>query len=655
MTLYRQLTLSIALLLVTGFLGSVIISTENLRTFLLTQLESHAQDTATSLGLSLSPPMQVRDMTIITSMVDAVFDRGYYQQIDITSLNGETLLSRSNQTGNRDVPAWFTELVDLQPPAAEALIMSGWQQAGKVHVASHTGHAYNELWSNTVDTFRLFLALAIVIIVTGLIAVNILLRPLRLLESQADAICNASYPLQKKLPRTRELRRVVTAMNRMSGKIGIIFAEQSALTESLRVQAYKDPVTGLGNRRYFDRQLETLLGSREEPSTGALLLLELHGLSEINLSAGYPAGDQYLQAAANLISKRIKRLDSCFAARISGAGYGIVAVGLDREGAESLAEDLCHELLQLHTDGLESNENIIVHIGVTLWKQQDVLHDLLAEADSSLRAAQSTGKNSWKHFTPSSGTQKPIYGSGHWRTILQHAINTENITLCTQPVFHTGSKSIILPHHEILLRIPDHAGNPITAGLFMPMAERFGLASDFDKLAVRKLLTHMESEHNTQPAYAINLSSGSLHNPVFIQWLCRRLESASENAGRILIEFPEYGALINIQDTRNLIERLDSLGCQCGIDHFGQGFHSFGYLRNIKVGYLKPDGSYTRDIDKDEDNQFLIRALTEAAHSVDIAVIAQAVETSAERDTLTAMYLDGIQGFLTGSPQPLQT
>lgn len=527
MTLYKQITLSIILLLFASFLGTVIISTENLRTFLLTQLASHAQDTATSLGLSLSPPMQIRDITVITAMIDAVFDRGDYQQINITALNGDTLLSRTNPAENKNIPDWFTQLVDLQPPTAEALIMSGWQQAGIIQVTSHPGNAYSELWSNTVDTSRLFLALAVVIVVIALIAVNFLLRPLRLVESQADAICNASYMLQTKLPRTRELRRVVTAMNRMSEKIGNIFAEQSTLTEKLREQSYKDPVTGLGNRRFFDRQLQTLMESHEESSTGALLLLELHALSGTNLSAGYTAGDQLLQRTADIINNRINHLDNCFAARISGAGYGIVAVGLDQDG------------------------------------------------------------------------------------------------------------------------------NLMTAGLFMPMAERFGLASDFDKLAVSKLLTHMESTHDTKAMYAFNLSTGSLQNPVFIQWLCSRLERAPESAKRILVEFPEYGALINIQDTRNLIERLGSLGCQCGIDHFGRGFSSFGYLRNIKVSYLKVDSSYTRNIDREEDNQFLMRALTETAHSVDIAVIAQAVETSAERDTLTCIHLDGIQGFLTGRPQPL--
>ena len=653
MTLYRQLTASIILLLLIAFLGTVIISTQNLRTFLLAQLETHAQDTATSLGLSLSTPLQAHDMTTITSMVDAVFDHGYYRQLDITTLNGDTLISRSNQTKNGKVPEWFTDIIDLQPPVTEALVMSGWQQVGKVQVSSHPGYAYGELWSNTVETLRWFLLLATVITVIGLIAVKILLRPLRLIESQADAICNATYPPQMELPRTRELQRVVMAMNRMSGKISSIFAEQSALTERLRKQAYEDPVTGLGNRRYLDRQLQTLLESREESSMGALLLLELHGLSEVNLSAGYQEGDQLLRCTARLISARIKNIDHCFAARLSGAGYGIVAAGMHKADAESLADELCHDLLRLRADGLAHGENI-GHIGIALWKRQDALHDLFAEADTALRAAQSSGINNWKRFIPSSATHVHGHGSGYWHKVLQQALDSESITLFTQPVTAIGNNSIARPHHEILLRIPNRDGNFTTASVFMPMAERTGLASDIDKLAISRLLEHMQAENDSPPVYAVNLSSSSLHNPVFMEWLCRRLQDAPACARRLCIEFPEYGALVDIQHTRNLVERLDALGCHCGIDHFGRGFYSFGYLRNIKVRYLKIDGSYTRGIDAEEDNQFLIQALTRTAHSVDIAVIAQAVETPAELDSLENMHLDGIQGFLNGIPQPLK-
>ncbi len=117
-TLYRQITLSIILLYLATFLATVIISTQNLRAFLLAQLESHAQDTATALGLSLSHPIQANDTTAITSMVNAVFDRGYFRQLDIVMLNGDTLLSRSRQAQTSKVPKWFTDIIDLQPPVA---------------------------------------------------------------------------------------------------------------------------------------------------------------------------------------------------------------------------------------------------------------------------------------------------------------------------------------------------------------------------------------------------------------------------------------------------------------------------------------------------------------------------------------------------------
>jgi diguanylate cyclase (GGDEF)-like protein len=653
MTLYRQIIISMISLFVLGFLGTVIITTGNLRTFLITQLEIHAQDTATSLGLSLSRPVQANDMTIVHSMVDAIYDRGYYQVIEVTSIDDMPLITRKHPDVTQNIPGWFINLVDLQAPTAEAMIMSGWTHAANVYVTSHPGNAYKELWSSTIGTFWLFLISASVILTLGLLAVHYLLRPLREVEIQADAICNRSYPVQEKLPRTRELRQVVMAMNRLSVKISEIFSEQSALTERLREQAFQDPVTGLGNRRYFDRQIENLVESREDSSHGALLLLEIRGLTDINESSGYVAGDQLLQRAADILGNATKSIDNCFAARISGAEYSIVAAGLDQGGAISLAEILSHDLLQLRIDGHTRSEDI-GHIGVALWKQGDTVYTLLSEADAALRTAQSSGQNTWQLYETAPADHTEIHGNEQWRLFLEQAINSGNISLMAQPVYGLDKETPELLHKEILLRIHDNKGQPVKAGSFMPMAERMGFASAIDKLAISNLLTYMAYETDKLSIYAINLSSSSIHNPVFVQWLCSQLHAAPASARRLLIEFSEYSALKNIQETRNLIARLEAHGCHCGIDHFGRGFYSFSYLRSIKIRYLKIDGSYIRGLDKEEDNRFFIKALTDTAHSIDIKVIAQTVETLEERDTLRAMKLDGIQGYLTGKPETLQ-
>jgi EAL domain-containing protein (putative c-di-GMP-specific phosphodiesterase class I) len=186
------------------------------------------------------------------------------------------------------------------------------------------------------------------------------------------------------------------------------------------------------------------------------------------------------------------------------------------------------------------------------------------------------------------------------------------------------------------------------------MAERTGLASRIDKLAIGKLMSHLASTAHDTTAYAVNLSSTSLHDSAFREWLYDKLQGSPALAKRLLIEFTEYGLLMNLESSGHFIDRLDALGCRCGIDHFGKGFSSFGYLHTMKVSYIKIDGSYIRDIDKEGDNRFFVKALSDAAHSIDIRVIAQSVETEAERNTVESMKLDGIQGFLSGRPEPLQ-
>ncbi|MGB5439889.1 MAG: EAL domain-containing protein, partial [Gammaproteobacteria bacterium] len=490
-----------------------------------------------------------------------------------------------------------------------------------------------------------------VTLILGLLAVRILLQPLRQVEMQADAICNQSYPVQKKLPRTRELKSVVMAMNRLSQKINSLFMDQAVLTERLREQAFRDPVTGLGNKRYFDRRLQAQLDSREDPVAGALLLIELRKLAEVNEKSGYPGGDQLLKRAGELVQSRIEELDNCFAARITGAGFGIALTAFDASTAEGLAGDLCHNLQQLHADGLAETDDIC-NVGIAIWKHGDSLNDLLTEANIALRAAQSLGHNSWQRYEPSAAEQVDIHDVADWGSFLREIIATANVSLFVQPVYSMDDSSHTLLHKEALLRIPDRDGKIITAGIFMPMAEHAGLASELDKLALSALLKHMESsDHSTD--YAVNLSSSSLAEPAFIEWLCKILGESPVLIQRLLIEFPEYAILRNIHNARTTIARLNEIGCRCGIDHFGRGFYSFGYLHSLKVTYLKVDSGYTRHIEQEEDNQFFIQALADTAHSIDIKVIAMAIETIEERDAMKGLKVDGIQGYLSGKPESL--
>jgi diguanylate cyclase (GGDEF)-like protein len=649
MTLYRQLILVIIALFSACLLVTVTISTGNLRGFLVKQFESHAQDTATSLGLSLSPYMQSRDAAVINAMVDAIFDRGYYKTITVNSVDGKPLIERSNPVTNMGVPAWFINYIDLKLPVAEAMVMSGWKPAATVVVASHPGYAYQELWKIGKDTFLLFFITAIAAIVLGMLAVYLLLQPLKRVEQQAEAICGKTFMVQKNLPHTRELRRVVEAMNRLAIKIDKIFTEQAALTERLRDQAYKDPVTGLGNRRYFEHRFRALLESREESSAGGVLLLELFRLGEVNMESGYQAGDILLQRTAELVQARLAGFRKGFSSRTSGAGFGIVVEDVTSGEAEALASSLSRDLMQLHVENLVEDRNI-ANIGMSMWKSGDPMSGVLAKADNALRSAQITGDNAWYRHEPSLDNQSPFPGTAQWHEHLKEVISTANASLCAQPVVEFSSTEYTLLHKEVFLRVPDENGNVMAAGVFMPMAEHTGLAIEVDKLAIGKLLDYLAANPADTSRYAINLTATSLHDRDLVEWLCNRIQADPDNGRRIVFELPEYGVLRNIQTTRNIVDRLSRLGCDCGIDRFGRGFNSFGYLRSVKVKYLKIDGGYTRSINREADNQFFVKSLADTAHSVDIRVFAESVESQEQLAAIRLLNVDGAQGYLLGRP-----
>jgi diguanylate cyclase (GGDEF)-like protein len=652
MTLYRQLVITTIALFTICFLASVTISTGNLREFLVEQLESHAQDTATSLGLSLSPFMRSNDTSVMNSMVDAVFDRGYYKSISVITIDGEVLIERRNPVTVMGVPAWFIDYIDLRVSTAEAMVMSGWKQAASVVVESHPGYAYQELWKNTVDTFWLFLITAITTTLLGMAAVYLLLKPLRRVEKQAEAICQRSFTIQGRLPRTRELRRVVEAMNNLTRRINNIFTEQSALSERLREQAYKDPVTGLGNRRYFNRQLQALMGAREKITGGAIIFVELNHLEQTNMSSGYQAGDLVLCRIAELVQAPLADSRNCFAARISGGGFGVVAGDFNNQQADALAASLSGDLLQLYTEKLVEYKDI-ANIGVTMWKSGDDLSGVLAEADMALRSARRIGENAWYRYELPAAERIQRLGASQWHDYLKPLVGSADAALHTQAVRKFARTGDELLHKEIFLRLPGISGEFMTAGVFMPMAERTGLALDMDKMIIDKLLGYLASSRDDSCLYAVNVTSTSLHDPAFVEWLCGRLEEDPDTGRRVIFEFPEFGVLRNIRAAGTVVDRLSALGCSCGIDHFGRGFTSFGYLRSLRVKYLKIDASYIRNINLEADNRFFIHALVDAAHSVDIGVIAEAVESEEELDELRLLNIDGVQGYLIGKPELL--
>jgi len=652
MTLYRQLIIFTLALFFLLFAGTWYAKLDSTRSFLANQLESHAQDTATSLGLSVSQHVIKNDMPAVESMINAVFDRGYYEIIRLVDAKEKVVMERVQNVKIENVPPWFIRWIPLKGPEASANVMSGWIQAGTIIVKSHPGYAYMTLWKDMVNTTLWFLACGLFVLIAGGFGLRFLLRPLVLVERQADALCRKEYEIQERVPWTKELRRVVEAMNRMTQKVKEMFEEQVAQAEGLRERSYHDTVTGLGNRRYFDTQITARLDRRDSVTKGILLLVKLNDLDKLNQLKGFQAGDEFLKRVTALLQEATKPYASCALARLAGGDFGIFLPDAPQWDAETIAGSLANQLSGLAAEQLAVTDNI-GYVGAATYETTTTLGRLLSEADLALTAARQAGPNGWIVRAITGETDKAPLGQKQWKDMLEKALQERRISLDAQPVVETTDRSHLL-HLEIFSRIIQEDGKFLSAGVFMPLAERLKLVSSIDRIVLEEVM-QLDSSRLAVGNIAVNVSPASLQDEAFRKWLQSALKNLPRTAPRIIFEFSEFSAVQNMNLVKDFSVIVREYGHAMGLDHYGQSFSNLGYLKSMRPDYVKIDRAYTGELkNEDSDSRFFIGSLCSVAHSIDIKVIAEGVETEQQVQILKELNLDAIQGYIVDKPKPIK-
>ena len=646
MTLVRQLVLIVSLTFAMVFVGTFVVTADNTRRFLVTQLESHAQDTATALGLSLSPPMASRDVLTMQSMVDAVFDRGYYREIVVVAQDRTPLVDRVNVVKVHGVPAWFIRWLPLPTPKASAHVMAGWQRGGTVHVASHPGYAYHELWANTMDTLRWSLGTLGFAVLLTVGALRILLRPLIAVEQQAAAISHSDFRKVEAIPRTRELRRVVLAMNSMSGKLEEVLTGLFSRIRQLRDQAYTDTLTGLGNARAFERDLHELVSRPEEHAFGACLLINLAGVEVANEVCGYGGGDELIRVSG----QRLEALQGerrGLTARLGGGMFALVLPDLDLEDGKAIAAEISSTLSSVSVGGLEPAG---ASVGLAFFQGRQSDAQMRSALEGAVREAQEAGPNRWHLFED----PEPRAGEGDlaetFEARLVEVIERGEVVLYFQPVVTADLVSTL--HHEVLARVPLARGDHelVPAGAFLAAVKRAGLALDFDRLVVRAGLEHLRRCADASIRLAINLSPAACRDETFATWLVEELRAAGHLAEQLSFEVSAYAAAEVPENLLILARRLHEVGAEVGLDHFGVGDLSLEYIRSLRIDYAKLDGAFIREIEANPNHRAFVEGCLDVGRGTDIRVIAERVETDAELAVLREIGIDGVQGYRIGRP-----
>lgn len=649
MTLYRQLLLFTLTLLFFLFTGTWATRLHSTRAFLQDQLASHAQDTATAMGLSLSTHMATMDVPAMEAMINAVFDRGYYQVIRLSDLAGRPLVNRCLQVRYQGVPAWFIRWLPLQSPAATATIMNGWRRTGTIYVQSHPGYAYRTLWETVVNTTLWFSLTAVLVALAGGLGLRFLLRPLKRVEQQALAVCQRSYQVQERLPRTRELRQVVLAMNRMTARIREIFADQARVAEMLRRKVYQDSLTGLGNRRYLRGQVTGSLAAGDGTVKGALLLVQINNLQELNREQGFQAGDELIRQVAAILRRQCHGTEKCGLARLTGGDFALFLPDSGRTEAEATARAIATDFTRLAAIQRDPARGI-GHVGGVVYNRAAGFADLLAAADTALSRARTEGANRAVVLPLSETGGNKSRGEQQWKEMLDRTLATRSVRLHLQPAIRCDDHRKVV-HREILARIVEPGGTILDAALFIPLAQRLQRISALDRMILEKVLELDGQEEDL----AVNLSPFSLGDREFRVWILEALRNRPAGVARICFEFAELGAVAHLELVREFGRQIRHLGHGLGIDHFGQGLTNFGYLRSLRPDYVKIDAAYTAELtERESDTFFFVCSLCSVAHSLDIEVMAEGVETEKQWRMVKELNMDAAKGFFIARPEPAE-
>lgn len=655
MSLHRQLVLMITGLLLALLAGIGYLSVHNSRNYLEYQMHHHAQDTATSLGLSLSRPLAEDDLALVQTMVDAIFDNGEFTEIVLRNPDGDVITSRRTSSPPHLVPMWFVNWLEINPMPGISEISENWRQVGEVRVYSDQNVAIRNLWQATRQTFWLFLMVGAVGWVLILMIVRTVLAPLRRLEKQAEAICNRDFSGQQPLPKTRELRRVVQAINRMTRQLKELFDEQVTQIEQVRNQAYVDPVTGLGNGRFFNAQLQARIDSAEDPFSGSLIRLEVQGMSEYNDHYGHDAGNLMMRRIGQQWKEALGVVDGHCVARVTGSRFAALLPHQTLGQTQSLVEQALRRIQRL--DGVDAGgSGVQLFVGFSVCKIGSDPKLLEAQAAAALARSLSYRNGHVEVYdeTAHGDAMMPgLAGVSDWEALLEQVIEQRQVVLHYQPVLSCHNHSVM--HYEALARVKVE-DRLVTAGLFIPLVERFDMVVRFDRMIVEQIIANLKEQlrHEQPVPVAINLSSYSVRDEGFERWLLETVSAYPQVAPFLIFEVPEITVRIAHGKLRRLAVGLQAQGAKMTIDHFGTTNSSFGYLSGLPLYSIKVDSSYIRDIEHNLDHQFFVQSLVRIAHSRQIRVTAEMVEQEPQWSLLKRFQLDGAQGYFLGQPESRQ-
>lgn len=644
MRLFNQLVLMLSLFTTIIITTIMVQNFKSATEFVQNQLYTDSVNTSHWLAMSLSMISNPADLAVMKSMIDAVFDSGYYEKIALVDTKGNVLYVRHNDVRVHDVPHWFVEAVTIKNETMSSDIVINWKRFGELQVYGHRGHAYQQLYSSLLDLINTFIWVVIAGFIVLYVLLSYSLSALNRIRNQAKAVIDNQFIIEKKLPFTVELRSVAIAMNAMVKKVKDIFDRENEILRQYHELLYKDTETKIHNRRYLTAKLPDYLHA-ETNSAGVYAMFSFDGLERFKKEYGYHIYTRFIIQFVDDVNFAFQKIHNTLVIRLNENDFIVIAPSAYLLNIGQLIE----KVMVKSSDNMNSLDEelkkyLILGCSIGNYTSNDTPKSLLSRADQAVTFAKCQ-ENFFTH-TDQTNEDNSIMGREEWRQELLDAIQESRILLAFQPVVEMVEGKMHVLHEEIWLRFKKKNGDILNTAYFLPIATTLGLADTLDRYMIEKVLKYLK-KNKTSNAIAINLNGDFVKDYSNREWLRKQLVALKQsNNTKLWFEISNSAVIHHLEAVQIIFSMIKTLGYRVGVDHFVLPEDGAEYLRIIRPDYIKANATYLYDILYDANTGKARGNFTNLVNSVGIEIVATNVEENVQMDDLKKMGISRFQGSI---------
>ncbi|WP_148052206.1 RNase E specificity factor CsrD [Atlantibacter hermannii] len=544
------------------------------------------------------------------------------------------------------------------PPAYRQLSSVERWRSETFPLLKNPGMAVRVTWSDpVVNYFRSMLTTAplsiaiifmVMMVMLGGRWIRRQLAGLELLETRASRILNGERGSRVRGSVHEWPTRASSAIDILLSDIQHANEQRTRMDRLIRAFAAQDSKTGLSNRLFFDNQLATLLEDQENVGThGVVMMIRLPDFDTLRDTWGKSEVEEYLFNLINMFSTFIMRYPGALLARYFRSDFAVLLPHRTLKEAEGIASQLLNALDALPPTRMLDSADML-HIGICTFRSGQTIESVIENAQLATRNAVLQGGNGWSVYDETA----PEKGRGNvrWRTLIENVLQRGGPRFYQKPAVTCEGW---VHHRELMCRIFD-GEEEVLAAEFMPMVRQFGLAEQFDRQLITRIIPFLRFW--PEETLAISVSVESLIRPSFQRWLRDSLMQCEKSQRkRILFELAEADVCQHINRLHPVVRLIQALGARIAVVQAGLTVVSTSYIKDLHVEVVKLHPGLVRNIEKRTENQLFVQSLVEACSATQAQLFAAGIRSRSEWQTLVERGVKGGQGDFFMASQPLDT